>query len=127
MEVKLRLGELKEAAAQYGQKLGRAPAGAKGKIAPDTLLRLGEGQLLVDTPFLTSGVEIQAGKWNGEISVQPKAFSDMLIECVRLWKDVGGDKAEVSLIYADGLLTVRWSDGKSARARSMAAKDTKRT
>jgi len=113
MEVKLRLGELREAAAQYGQKLGRAPPGAKGKIAPDTLLRQGDGQLLVDTPFLTSGVEILTGSWNGVISVQPKAFSEMLVACVKLWKDVGGDKAEASLIYADGLLIVRWSDGKS--------------
>lgn len=120
--VKVVLGPLREAAAQYGQKLGRAPAGAKGSIAPDTLLRKSERQLMVDTPFLATGVDILGGRWSGEVSVQPKAFSILLEQCAEKWKDVGGDKAEVSLSFADGLLTVRWTDGKSARSRSLPAR-----
>jgi hypothetical protein len=123
--VKVVLGPLREAAAQYGQKLGRAPAGAKGSVAPDTLIRKSDGQLMVDTPFLATGVDILEGLWSGEVSVQPKAFSNLLNECAQKWKDVGGDKAEVSLSFADGLLTVRWTDGKSARSRSMAARKSK--
>jgi len=52
---------LRGAAAQYGRKLGRAPAGAKGKIAPDTLLRQSGQQLMVDTPFLAAGIDVLDG------------------------------------------------------------------
>ena len=119
---KILLGPLREAAAQYGQRLGRAPAGARGKVAPDTLLYGKDDKLIVSTPFLNTGVEILEGKWTGEVSVQPKAFSDILNECTKQWKDVGGDAAEVTLTFAAGTLTIRWSDGKSARSRSMPAK-----
>lgn len=120
--VRVVLGSLREAAAQFGQSLGRAPAGAKGKIAPDTLLRKSEKQLMVDTPFLTTGVDILGGRWSGKVSVQPKAFSTLLDECAEKWKDVGGDKAEVSLSFSDGTLTLAWTDGKSSRSRSIPAK-----
>ena len=122
--VKVVLGSLREAAAQYGQKLGRAPAGAKGSVAQDTLLRKSETQLMVDTPFLATGVDILEGRWSGEVSVQPKAFSELLNWCAQNWKDVGGDKAEVLLSFSDGTLTLAWADGKSSRSRSMAAKKT---
>ena len=124
MAVKVALGALREAAAQYGQRLGRAPAGARGKVAPDTLLYRKGDNLIVSTPFLNTGVEILEGKWTGEVSVQPKAFSEMLNESAKLWKDVGGDAAEVMVSFDAGTLTVRWSDGKSARSRSMPAKRT---
>lgn len=122
--VRVALGPLREAAAQFGQNLGRAPAGAKGKIAPDTLLRKSDKQLMVDTPFLTTGVDILGGRWSGEVSVQPKAFSNLLDECAKNWKDIGGDKAEVTLSFLDGMLTLAWSDGKSSRSRSLPARKT---
>lgn len=124
MAVKVALGPLREAAAQYGQRLGRAPAGARGKVAPDTLLYRKDDNLIVSTPFLNTGVEILEGKWTGEVSVQPKAFSEMLNESAKQWKDVGGDAVEVTVSFDAGALTVRWSDGKSARSRSMPAKRT---
>jgi hypothetical protein len=123
--VKVVLGPMREAAAQYGQKLGRAPAGAKGSVAPDTLLRKDGRVLMIDTPFLASGVEILEGQWSGVISVQPKAFSNLLNECAKQWRDIGGDMAEVSLSFSDGMLTLRWTDGKSSRSRSMVAKKVK--
>jgi hypothetical protein len=122
--VKVNLGALREAAAQYGQRLGRAPAGARGKVAPDTLLYRKDGNLIVSTPFLNTGIEIREGEWTGEVSVQPKAFSDILNDCAKQWKDVGGDAAEVTLSFEAGTLTIRWTDGKSARSRSMPAKRT---
>ncbi|MFN4023220.1 MAG: hypothetical protein ACK4MQ_00180 [Hyphomonas sp.] len=79
---------------------------------------------MVATPFLTTGVAVIEGRFPLEVSVQPKAFSDMLIECVKLWKDVGGDAAEVLVLFEKGAVTVRWTDGKSARSRSMPARQT---
>jgi hypothetical protein len=122
--VKVVLGPLREAAAQYGHKLGRAPPGAKGSVAPDTLLRMSDRQLMVDTPFLTTGVDILEGQWSGVVSVQPKAFSDLLNTCAKQWKDVGGDKAELWLSFSDGMISFRWTDGKSSRTKAMAAKKT---
>lgn len=124
MAVKVALGPLREAAAQYGQRLGRAPAGARGKVAPDTLLYRKDGNLIVSTPFLNTGVEILEGKWTCEVSVQPKAFSDMLNKFNTQLKDVGGDKAEVTLSFESGALKIRWEDSKSARSQSMPAKRT---
>lgn len=120
--VKVTLGGLRDAAAKYGQNMGRAPPGAKGKIAPDTLLRQSGEQLMVDTPFLATGVDILDGSWSGEVSVQAKAFSNLLNEHAKIWKDVGGDKAEVWLSFADGVLTLRWTDGKNARTQTLPAR-----
>ena len=123
-QVEVNLGALREAAAQYGQRLGRAPAGARGKVAPDTLLYSKDNNLIVSTPFLNTGVEILGGNWAGQVSVQPKAFSDMLNECAKLWKDVGGDAVQVTLSFEAGTLSIRWSEEKSVRTRSMRAKHT---
>lgn len=122
--VKIRLGEIRHAAAQYGNKLSRAPKGARGKIAPNTLLRKEDSFLVVDTPFLSTGVPIIEGRWAIEVAVHPKNFSDMLNTYSKVWKDVGGDNAEVWLESDGKTITLTWEDGKSSRSQTMPASRT---
>lgn len=117
--VQVNLGELRDAA-DYGT-MRRAPKGAKGQIPQTTLLRVEGKHLAVDTPFLVTHIPIDSGRWPYEVSVNPKVFVDALESCIKLWKDVGGRDAMVSLSVGINEVEIRWTDGKSARSRTIPA------
>lgn len=119
-DVVVNLGLLKDAAARYGNML-RSPAGGKGQVVRSTLLRVEGGDLIVDTPFVKTGLPAVKGKWSREMSVNARDFSAMVDLCVKSWKDVGGEDLDVTVRSTPKSVEVRWTDGRSTRVLSVPA------
>lgn len=119
-DVVVNLGLLKDAAARYGNML-RSPAGGKGQIVRNTLLRVEGDDFIVDTPFVKTGLPVVKGKWSREMSVNARDFSAMVDLCVKNWKDVGGEAVNVTVRSTPKSVEIRWTDGKSTRTRSVPA------
>ena len=124
-DVVVNLGLLKDGAARYGNML-RSPAGGKGQVVRNTLLRVEGDDLIVDTPFVKTSLPIVKGKWSREMSVNARDFSAMVDLCVKTWKDVGGEALDVTVRSTRKSVEIRWTDGKSTRTRSVPAGASKK-
>lgn len=115
--VKVRLGDLREAAAKIGPR--RVPNGFRGAISRTTEIKPDMNGISVETPFLEVSVAA-SGRWEKIVSVDAKLLDQTLTNLKRLWASVGGDNAEICLSTDDGSLEFYWSDGKSTRKHAIA-------
>lgn len=114
--VKVRLGDLREAAGKIGPR--RLPRGFRGTISRTTELKPDPNGISVETPYLEISVAA-TGRWEKIVSVDAKLLDDTLTNLKRLWAGIGGGNAEITLSTDGGALEFYWSDGKSTRKHSI--------
>lgn len=114
--VRLRLGDLREAASQYG-KLTKT---GSGSVSKRTTIKSDSVGISVETPHLEMSV-VATGRWGEPIDVDCVKFRELLDHLKKSWADIGGDNAQIELSATATSVEVSWSNGQSTRRHAMPA------